>query len=763
MIGQTISHYLIVEKLGSGGMGVVYKAEDIRLRRFVALKFLPEEIAKDAQALARFRREAQAASALNHPNIVVLHDISMDSGRDFLVMEYVQGQTLENLIAPGGLPFDRVTEYGVQIASALAAAHSAGIVHRDIKPANIMVTHDNQIKVLDFGIAKLTTLVGNSPDVETSTAIQGTIPGMVVGTVAYMSPEQTRGEPVDARSDIFSLGCVLYQAATAKRPFGGISTLAIMHEIATLQPPAPSSFRPDLPGSFDTLIAACLEKKPIHRPATAGDVALQLKSLKPWEESVRQRTRADRRSVAVLPFKLRTSIQEDQFLAVALADAVVTRLAGTGRLLVRPTATVMRYVEKDTEWTQAAREMNVDLVVEGSIQKIGTRVRVLVQAHQVTGALTLYSAKHDGEAEDLFDLQDRIADAVSEALAPQRQSSVSRTAPPTRNNAAYELYMRAADRISRLNKWDSQTAVEMLTSATDMDPNFADAWGRLAQACIQMGVVFDSDPTWLEMAEAAVAKALTLDMVHADAFCARGQLLWTPKNAFQNRPALRALNAALKLNPGCHQAQIWRGLILLHLGLYAEARQGLEEALAVHPEDTRTMVFLAQTALYKGDYEEAYELEMRALALDPAGVWQNLFFPTIPLYLGRPSEAAEALRTALQMVPGEATLTSVEGLIAAHEGDFGRAELLSDAAVESKKTLLHTHHLWHNAASAYAMCGKPEKAIKWLRACADMGLPNYLLFDSDPHLRGLHNRPEFLALMSDLRREHDRNQEEFAS
>ncbi len=761
MIGQTISHYRIVEKLGGGGMGVVYKAEDTRLHRFVALKFLPDEVAKDAQTLTRFRREAQAVSALNHPNIVMLHDISSEAEKDFLVMEYVQGQTLENLIASDGLPFDRVTEYGVQIASALAAAHSAGIVHRDIKPANIMITQDNQIKVLDFGIAKLTTLVGTGSDVETRTAIQGTIPGMVVGTVAYMSPEQTRGEPVDARSDIFSLGCVLYQAATGKRPFGGASTLAIMHEIATLLPPAPSSLRPELPGTFDTLIAACLEKNPIHRPATAGDVALQLKLLVPWEESARHRARPDRRSVAVMPFKLRTPIQEDQFLAVALADAVVTRLAGTGKLLVRPTASVMQYAGKDMEWTQAAREMNVNLVVEGSIQKMGARIRVLVQAHQVTGALTIYSAKHDGEMEGLFDLQDQIADAVSEALVPQRQKTVPPAAPPTKNNAAYELYMRAADRISRLNKWDTQTAVEMLTSATDSDPNFADAWGRLAQACIQMGVVFDSDPAWLAKAEAAVAKALALDMVHADALCAQGQLLWTPKHAFENRPALRALNAALKINPGCHQAQIWRGLILLHLGLYAEARQGLEEALAVHPEDTRTMVFLAQTALYSGDYEEAYELDTRALALDPAGVWQNLFFPTVPLYLGRPSEAAEALRRARQMVPGEATLTSVEGLIAAHEGSFGRAEQLVDAAVESKKTLLHTHHLWHNAASAYAICGKPEKAVKWLRECADMGLPNYLLFGSDPHLRGLHNRPEFLALMSDLRREHDINREEF--
>jgi serine/threonine protein kinase/tetratricopeptide (TPR) repeat protein len=758
--GAQLGPYKIEAPLGAGGMGEVFRAVDTRLQRTVALKVLSRERMADPEHRRRFLQEARAASALNHPNIVVLHDISRDSGTDFLVMEYVQGQTLENLIGADGLPFDRVTEYGAQIASALAAAHSAGIVHRDIKPANIMITQDNQIKVLDFGVAKF-ALVGNGSDVETSTAIQGTIPGMVVGTVAYMSPEQTRGEPVDARSDIFSLGCVLYQTATGKRPFGGSSTLAIMHEIATVQPPPPSTLRSELPGAFDTLIAACLEKNPIHRPATAGDVALKLKSLLPWEESIRHRTRAERRSVAVLPFKLRTSIQEDQFLAVALADALVTRLAATGKLLVRPTASVLRYAGKDTEWTQAAREMNVDLVVEGSIQKMGTRVRVLVQAHQVTGALTPYSAKHDGEMEDLFGLQDRIADAVSEALVPKRQKAAPPAVPPTKNSVAYELYMRAADRISRLNKWDTQTAVEMLTSATGFDPNFADAWGRLAQACIQMGVVFDSDPGWLAKAEAAVARALALDMAHADAFCARGQLLWTPTHAFQNRPALRALNSALKLNPGCHQAQIWRGLIFFHVGLYAEARQGLEEALAVQPEDTRTIVFLAQTALYRGDYEEAYELDRRALALDPAGVWQNLFFPTIPLYLGRPSEAAEALRKASQMVPGEATLASVEGLIAAHAGDFRRAEQLIDAAVESNKTLLHTHHLWHNAASAYAMCGKPDKAMKWLRECADMGLPNYLLFGSDPHLRGLHNRPEFLALMSGLRREHDTYREEF--
>ena len=422
----------------------------------------------------------------------------------------------------------------------------------------------------------------------------------------------------------------------------------------------------------------------------------------------------------------------------------------------------MRYAGKEIEWSQAAREMNVDLIVEGSIQKLGTRVRVLIQAHEVAGSLTRYSAKHDGEMADLFSLQDRSADGVCDALLPAEVSKALRPAtPPTRSTPAYELLMRATDRVYRLNKWDTQTAIEMLTDATTLDPSFADAWARLAEASIQMGVVFDPHPRWLAMAQYAVAKTLALQPDHADAFCAQGQLLWTPTHCFQNQLALRALNAALDRNPGCHQAQIWRGLILFHLGLYQEARSGLEEALAVNPDDSRTLVFLAQTALYRGAYEEAFELEKRSLAMDPAGVWPNLFLPTIPLYLGRPAEAVDALRTARQMVPGEATLTSVEGLIAAHEGDFVRAESLADEAVKSDKSLLHTHHLWHNAASVFAMCGKPAKAMPWLVKCVEMGLPNYHLFGSDPHLRSLRNRPEFLAMMSDLRQLDDEFRREF--
>jgi len=757
--GTQLGPYKIEGLLGSGGMGEVFRATDTRLRRTVAIKILPRDNIADPERKRRFLQEARAASALNHPNIVTLHDIASDSGTDYLVMEFVPGKTLTDLIPPDGAPLASVVEWGAQIASALATAHAAGIVHRDIKPLNVMITPDHQVKVLDFGIAKVTMPETTDPSAATQTLVKETTAGIVVGTVSYMSPEQTRGESLDGRSDIFSLGCVLYQAATGRLPFRGASTLAIMHNIATAMPDAPSRVRVGIPQAFDHLIAACLEKDPRKRPNSAAEVAQDLKSLLSLPHSVP--ARGDRRSVAVVPFKLRTSVQDDKFLSAALADAVINRLGSTGKLLVRPTASVMRYSERDTEWTQVAREMNVDLVVEGSIQKMGDRVRVLVQAHQVSGSRTLLSAKHDGEMDDLFGLQDRIADAVCAAFVPQQQKGSAPAEPPTKNALAYELYMRAADRLSRLNKWDSGTAIELLTSATTLDPNFADAWARLAEACIQMGGVFDPDPRWLAMAEEAVAKTLALEPVHADAFCARGQLLWTPSHNFQNRPALKALNTALKINPGCHQAQIWRGLILFHIGLYKEARQGLEEALAVHLEDTRTLVFLAHTALYRGDYEEAYELDKRALAIDPTGIWQNLFFPTVPLYLGRPAEASAALRKAQQMVPNEPTLISVEGLVAAHEGDFARAEQLADSSLEPQKTMLHTHHLWHYAASVFAICGKLEKALPLLRRCAEMGLPNYPLFGRDPNLRALQGHSEFTALMSDLHREHEGYRKEF--
>jgi eukaryotic-like serine/threonine-protein kinase len=304
--GAQVGPYKLEALIGAGGMGQVFRAIDTRLRRTVAIKFLLGRDMADPAHRRRFLQEARAASALNHPNIVVIYDISQQDGIDFLTMEHIPGQTLKDLIRAEGMPLDQVPPLGSQIASALAAAHATGIVHRDIKPANIMVTPDQQVKVLDFGLAKMFPRVAAAPEGATQTVLEVTMPGTVVGTVSYMSPEQTRGETVDGSSDIFSLGCVLYQAVTGRLPFRGASTLATMHEIATVTPAAPSSLRPELPAAFDRLIVACMEKSPQQRP-TSTQVAEDLKRLTSSRREPSIHVHTDRPSVAVMPFQLRTS------------------------------------------------------------------------------------------------------------------------------------------------------------------------------------------------------------------------------------------------------------------------------------------------------------------------------------------------------------------------------------------------------------------------------------------------------------------------
>jgi eukaryotic-like serine/threonine-protein kinase len=755
-LGSMLGSYRMEAVLGAGGMGVVYRAWDQRLRRNVAIKLLNQS-GTDRRQRSLLLAEARAAGALNHPGVVTIYEVGETEDCVYLVMELISGTSLRALLKAGPMELASILSIGSQIADALAAAHAARVVHGDVKPENVVVREGGAMKLLDFGVASR-----ECADALTATRAMDSIEddNKIAGTLAYMAPERLRGNQRDPRSDLYALGIVLYEMVAGKRPFSAPTAAALIHQI--LNEPLPE-LRIG-PPALVRAISRMLAKNAEQRHASASEIGRELRSISTGGEPAVVQPVKTKPAVAVLPFRLVMAGPDDQFLSAALADAVVNRLGATGKVVVRPTATVMRYAGASAEWTAVAREMNVDVVVEGSVQKLGPRLRVLVQAHQMKDQATIHSSKHDGGMDELFDLQDQIAEAVCSVFVPHKTSGpVSQPTPPTRNALAYELYMRAADRLSRLNKWDAQSAIDMLTQATERDPTFSDAWARLAQACVQMGVIFDSDPRFLSMAEDAVQKALTLDPANADAHCARGQLVWSPAHSYQNQIALRALNAALKINPGCHQAQVWRGLILMHLGLYREARQGLEEALAVHPEDSRTLVFLGNRALYEGEHEEADDFIMRALRVDPASIFPNIFSPTVPLYQDRPAEALERLRVARQMLPEESTLVSVEGLIAAHEGDFKRAEQLADEALKNSRTVLHLHHLWHNVAAVFTMSGKPEKAIHWLRRCAEMGLPNYLLFGSDPHLRALHNRPEFLELMGVLRQEHEQYREEFGT
>ncbi len=746
--GRHLGRYVIGVRIGAGGMGEVYRAEDTRLRRTVAIKVLPPGAAGDQAWRLRFLNEARAASALNHPNIVALHDICTEEETDFLVMEFIDGRTLKELMGESALGFEELAGVGSQVALALGAAHAAGIVHRDIKPANIMVTTGQQVKVLDFGIARL-------GQVEDETRLTGA--GDILGTAAYMSPEQTRGEDTDFKSDIFSLGCVLYEAAAGRHPFEAENMLGTMHRIAMSEPEPLGRDGQELPGEFVRLVMRCLAKEREQRPGSAIEVATELRSLSAPQRAEVQ-VRSDRATVAVIPLKVRGPAG-DQYLSVSLAEALVHRLSSTSKLVVRPIASVMRYAADEVDWARVARELNVDVVVEGTVQIAGGKIRVLVGVHRAADLTTLASLKQDGDSSDLFALQDRLTEMVSHVFDPKQESSGETRVAPTKHAGAFELYLRAVDRQVHVDKFEMGSAIELLTRATELDPGFADAWGLLAQAYAQMGSHLDADPKWFELGEQAIARTLELDPIQCTALCARSMILWSASRSFQNRAALRALNAAIKVDPARPTARHQRSAILWHLGFFDAAEQDAKVLKLTSP----AMGFMHQgaIALQRGEFDLSAEYYARALELEPNGVLNHLLAPVAVLYAGRIDEARMAVERARQLFPADSFGLGMESILAGIDGHRERAEALADEAANSARSMTHGHHTWHSCAAAYALSGKPEKAIHQLERCAGLGLPSYRLFQADPYLRSLRTEPRFNELMSGLRREHDSIREEF--